>query len=382
MQSKKLKILFLTFHPQIGGGENLLLTLISNLDRKKFIPIVVIPKKGQLWQKLQKLKVETHILYLSGYLIRRLFIPGISPVGIINFYKLVKKIKPDLIHVNHLNLAIYAGIAAKLLKIPIVATAHGSWDIIYFYQDFANLFINRIFALTGEIKRKLTKRNILNKQRISIIPPGIDTNYFQKGNKKTARKKLNLPTNDIVITIVGRLDPVKDHITFLKAAQIVNEKVQNITFFIVGARIGDFTGRKNNYLDEIKNFLKKHPQLNKKTVFGGFIEDMQLVYHATDILVSSSPKESFGLTILEGASCGLPTIATIGNKIIKDSQTGFLVRPQNPKAIAEKILMLAKNSKLRKKLGENAQKHAKLHFQLQSYVAKIENIYMSYLPVS
>src|SRR3989344_6255746 len=120
----KYKILYLTFHPEIGGGETILLSLISKLDKKKFEPIVVVTKKGQLSKRLRELKIKTYILPLPEYLIRTLFIPGASPAGIYRFYKLCKKIKPDLIHINHLNLVVYAGISAKLLKIPIVATAH------------------------------------------------------------------------------------------------------------------------------------------------------------------------------------------------------------------------------------------------------------------
>src|SRR3990167_427281 len=119
----KKKILYLTFHPEIGGGETILLSLISKLDRKLFEPIVVVTKKGQLSKRLRELKIKTYILPLPGYLIRTLFIPGASPVSIYRFYKLCKKIKPNLIHINHLNLAIYAGISSKILKIPSIATS-------------------------------------------------------------------------------------------------------------------------------------------------------------------------------------------------------------------------------------------------------------------
>ena len=121
----KFKILYLTYHPQIGGGETTLISLISSLDRKLFEPIVVVLQKGQLYKKLRDLKIKTYVLPLNGYLIRTFFVPGMSSVGVYQTYKLVKSEKPDIIHLNHLNLAVYTGIAAKLLKIPTIATAHG-----------------------------------------------------------------------------------------------------------------------------------------------------------------------------------------------------------------------------------------------------------------
>ena len=106
---------------------------------------------------------------------------------------------------------------------------------------------------------------------------------------------------------------------------------------------------------------------------------MPAVYNATDILVSTSPRESFGLAIAEGAACALPIIATGGNTIVKNGQNGYLVPPQNPKAIAQKILTLAANSKLRKEFAKFGRKYITEHFRLQPYITKIENVYLSLL---
>lgn len=379
MQNEKLKILFLTFHPQIGGGENLLLSLISRLDNKKFKPIVVIPKKGQLSEKLKSLNITTYILPLPGYLIRTFFVPGMSPFGIYRFYRLCRKIKPDLVHLNHLNLVIYAGISTKFLKIPMVATSHGSWDSIYFFHEILNsFFVNRIMAITQKVKNVLTKRKILNSKKVNIITPGIDTEFFKPGNKNSARKKLNLPFDKIVISIVGRIDPVKDHITFFKAAEIIAKKINHIVFFTVGSKIGDFTGKKNGYLKQIKNFIKTHPNLRGKTIFGGFIDDMPVVYQASDVVVSSSTSESFGFSLAEAASCQIPIIATNAGSqslIVKDNVNGFLVPPKNPDALAQQISKLLANKALMQRFGRNGRLHISENFSLESYSLKVQSIY-------
>lgn len=376
----KFKILYLTYHPQIGGGETILLSLLAKLNKKKFEPIVIVTKKGQLSRKLESLKVKTYVLPLPGYLIRTLFIPGISPTGIYTFYKLCKKIKPDLIHINHLNLAIYAGISSKILKIPTVATSHGAWDSIYFFQDLiSTIFVDRIMAITKEVKRALTKRNILNRKKVSVIPPGVDTNVFKPGNKNLARKRLNLHENNLIISIVGRIDPIKDHLTFLKAAEIVGKKIKNVTFFIVGARIGDFTGNNNDYENQIKNFINSRPSLRGKIVFGGFIESMSTVYQATDVLVSSSPSESFGLTQAETAACEIPIVACNRNLIVINEFNGYLVPFNNPHALAEKIIKLLKNKRLRDRFGKNGRQHVVKNFDLDKYASKVQNTYLDLL---
>lgn len=383
------KILYLTQFPEIGGGETILLSLLQNLDRKKFEPIVIVPKRGsprsaggagQLFKKLGTMKIKTYFLNLNPYLIRTFFVPGASPVGLWQLIKLCRKIKPDLIHLNHLTLAIYAGIAAKTLRVPVVATAHGSWDCIYFYQDLVNqLLINRVLAITPNLSKNLIKRNIISRSKLSTVSPGVDTDIFKPGSKTLARQKLGLPRNDFIITIVGRLDPVKDHLTFLKAAKIICEKIRNVKFFIVGSKLGDFTGRENNYTDLIENFLNENPRLAGKIIFGGFISHMPLVYQSTDVLVSSSTSESFGLALIEAASCGIPVVATNAGSqsiIVQNGKTGFLVPPQNPALIAQKVVILAKNKNFIATFGKNARRQIETNYNLETYVRNIQKSYL------
>lgn len=382
-KKSKLKILYLSQFHQIGGGETALLNLLEKVDRKKFEPVVVLPKAGQFSQKLKNLAVTTYFLHLNPFLIRILFVPGTSPLGIYNFLKLSKKINPDLIHTNHLNLAIYAGIAAKILKIPIVATSHGSWDSIYFYHDLiTNLFIDKILANTQDIKKALTKRKIIPSQKVAVVHLGINTSVFKPSNQKMARKILILPQDKLIITIVGRLDPAKDHLTFLKAAEKIAKQVKNPAFYIVGSQKGDFTGRKNQYLKILKQYLRQHPTLAQKVFFGGFIDNMPAVYQSSDILVSSSNSESFGLALAEGAACGLPIVSTnIGGQelIVHENKNGFLVPPRRADLLAEKILILAKNSKLRIKFGVYGRNNVIANFHLNNYVRNIEKIYLEIL---
>ncbi|MBI2327817.1 glycosyltransferase family 4 protein [Candidatus Curtissbacteria bacterium] len=391
------KILYLTQFPHIGGGETILLSLIKSLDRRHFKPIVILPQKGQLSQKLKSLKINTYYLKLNPYLARTFFVPGASPFDLYHLIRLLQKIKPDLIHSNHLTLAIYAGSVAKLLNLPVVATAHGPWDSIYFYQDLiTNLFVDKILANTPQTAQSLTRRKIISRSKVNIVPFGIDTSLFKpvypapngaratSYQKQETRKALNLPQNDLVITIVGRLDQQKDHLTFLKAARIVEKKVKNALFLIVGSKLGDFSATKNSYYLQVKNYLKDNPDLKKRIRFTGFVNPdlMPQVYQASDILVSTSPSESFGLALAEGAACGLPTVATSSKNshlIVKDGQNGFLVPPKSPDLLAQKILTLATNLRLRQKFGKFARSHIIKNFTLERYNKQVQDQYLELL---
>jgi len=377
----KTRILYLTHHTEIGGGETILLSLLEKLDRSSFSPNVVCPNQGTLAKRLESLKIPLTILPLPGYLLRTLFIPGMSPLGIYRFIKLIKTIKPDLIHLNHLNLAVYAGIAGKLLKIPVIATAHGPWDTIYFYQDLTTAsFVDRILANTPELEKKLKKRHIIPTHKVQVLAFGIDTEKFKPRPKWPAKRQFGLNHNDIVISIVGRIDPVKDHLTFLRAANLIQHEFRNAKFFIIGSSLGDFAKTTDNNTQEnkIKRFLKNHPALKRKVIITGFVEKMEEIYAATDILVSTSLSESFGLVLAEAQASGIPVVTTnVGGQrsVVKDGKTGFLVPPQKPNRIAAKVSILINDLKLHQTFSRNAQRHIERNFSLKTYVRRVEKLY-------
>ena len=386
------KILYLTQFPQIGGGETILLSLLKKLDRTSLEPILIIPQTGELSKQLAKNQIKHYILNLPPYTVRTFFVPGTSPTAIYRLIKLGKRISPDLIHINHLTQAVYGGLLGKLLKIPVVATAHGPWDTVYFYQDLiTNLLVDKILANTPPTARALLARKIISPDKIQVIPFGIDTASFKPATRYqvlATRKALGLPKESFVITIVGRLDPVKDHLTYFKAAAIIEKKIKNAHFFIVGSKLGDFSGsppvgeaeQKNSYQYQIKDFLKKKPRLAQKVTFSGFVQDMPQVYHATDVLVSTSISESFGLSILEAAASGLPIVATFsGNlqSIVKNNLNGFLVPPKNPEMIAEQVFRLFRKQSQRKVSRCAARAYVQKEFPLEKYVKTVEALYLN-----
>src|SRR3989344_1806870 len=377
----KLKILYLTQHAEIGGGETILLSLLEKLDRNRFSPHVVVPKQGTLTKELESRKVPASVLSLPGYLIRTLFIPGMSPFGIFRFMKLVKKIKPDLIHLNHLNLAVYAGIAGRLLKIPIVATAHGPWDTLYFYQDaLTNYCVNLLLPNTKYLAKKLLRRNIIPSHKIRFLPFGIDTEKFKPRPKEAAKKRLGMKHSDVLITNVGRFDPKNNHLSFLRAANLINRQLPETKILIVGSSLGNFSDRTNTNSPErnINGYLKNHPKLRSNVILTGFVNDMERIYAATDILISTSLLETFGLALAEAQASGIPVVATNAGSqslIVKDGQTGFLVPPGQPKATADKILILAKDPKLRQQFGKYSREYILAHFTITRYVNTIERMY-------
>ena len=385
----KYKILYVNLFPEIGGAETSLTYLIQTLNKKLFQPIVILPQPGNFSERLKKFNVPIIFLNLPGYLIRTLFLPGAHPVAIWHFFRLCQQLKPDLIHLNHLTQAVYAGIASKLLKIPVVATSWMNSDSIYFYQDvITNIFVDKILLVSYRLANRFVHHHIVNPGKLTVIFPGVDTIFFKPTkNKIKAKRKLKINPKDLVISIVSRFDPTKDHITFLKAIKIVVQQYPQITILIANdpqINLGDENQAAVDVKKNVNQYLKNQPQLAQHVIFTGYQSNILPLCQATDILVNSSHYESLGISLIEAAACSLPIVSTDyegQHYVITNNQTGFLVPIREPQIMAEKILQLINNKKLRTEFGRKARIHAVDNFSVKRYAAKIENVYLSLLKV-
>jgi glycosyltransferase involved in cell wall biosynthesis len=166
-----------------------------------------------------------------------------------------------------------------------------------------------------------------------VIPNGIDTERFRPdpAQRNSVRAEWSIPHSDILIGIVGRLDPMKDHPLFLQAARIISQKYDYVSFVCIG-------NGPEPYEKELKT-LTYAAELGSKLIWAGAKEDMTAVYNALDILVSSSYTEGFPNVIGEAMSCGVPCVATdVGDSRLIVADTGFIVPPKEPELLAEKLV--------------------------------------------
>lgn len=383
----KYKILYITHFPHIGGGETQLIYLLEKLNHKKFRPAVVIPSQGQVSRRLIKIGIPTFITPFPIYSIRTLFLPGASPFGIWRLYKLCRKIKPDVIHLNHSCLAIYGGILGKLAGVPVVATLHGVWDCIYFYQDIINaIFTDRLLPITPEVENALLKRKIVPRSKTQVVYLGIDTKKFvPTKNRAKAKKRWGINKDNLVVTMACRFDFVKDHLTFLKVATRIIEKIPKVKFLIAGdtkinlENTSDVASKVKKQLDD---YLTQHPKLVPHVIFTDYQEDILPIYHATDILFSSSLSETLPVTFLEGAACGLPIISLKLNsrhRVVHSGKNGFLSPQGRINLLTNNLLTLLKNPDLRSQFSLYSRNLATTHFSIERYAQEIEGVYQKML---
>lgn len=381
----KQRILYLTYHTEIGGGETSLIYLLQKLDKHIFAPLVVVPAVGQVSQRLQKLDIPVQIIPMSGFFWRKLFIPGLSLRTLWRLFKLVKEFRPRLIHVNHLNLVIYVGILGKSLGIPVVATAHGTWDAIYFYHEWLNhLCCTRILAISPQVAKWLTRFHILPNDKIRVVPLGVDiTGFIPPKSKLYAKRRLQINPQKKVVTMVCRFDFAKNHLLFLQIANRVVHHISDVQFLLVGDWMNNLepdSSQSRAVKHQLDTYLAKHPLLKPHVRFTGFVSDMVPVFQATDILFSSSLSETLPVSFLEGGACGLPLVAlanTSTSEIVISNRTGFLIEHSQPQLLYMYLMKLLTHPTLCHHLGQNARTHIVNNFSLSKYAHQVETEYLS-----
>ncbi len=295
-----------------------------------------------------------------------------------NFINKLLKIKPDIIHTHvyrhpHSNISVFI---AKLLRIPCFLTAHAPFvrkelrsNIINLFVKFHDLFLGRIIL---NLYKKIFSTSHweipylinagANRKKIVYSPNGIPKELLKvkfKENKKASK-----------ILFLGRVAPVKDLATLIKAINLVVKKTKNIKVIIAGPGEG-------NYLLELKK-ITSNLKLNKYIKFIGPIYGKKKIklMNESDIYVLPSIRESMPQALIEAMALGMLVISsdTVGGGEVVQKNNGFIFKKRSKKELAEKILFCLKNYNKLKSLRKNARKFAE-NVSWDKICKKIEGFY-------
>lgn len=253
--------------------------------------------------------------------------------------KILKELKPDIIHVRSRVPAWLVYFANKSLNIKVVSTVHG-FNSVGFYSSIMQK-ADAVISVSNSIKEYIQKHYQTNENKITVIPRGIDLELFNPKNIdetfiENFKKQFNLK-DKFVISSVGRVTQLKDYETFIKAILLVKKEIPNIIGLIVGGVRSD----KEDYLNSLKNLIKEL-NLEENIIFTGSQNKIEQIYALSDVVISSSKKpESFGRAVAEAICMNKPVIATNhgGVKdIIIENVNGFFFEVGNDKELADNIL--------------------------------------------
>lgn len=186
------KILYIHSLSHMGGGETTLYTFLSQLDKNRFKPVLLLPQWGPLAEELSKKGISVYNFPFPRGILNR-YPPGFSPGSFIKMLSLVKDLEIDCIHVNDSYLMLYAGLLSKWIGVPVILTSHGWWDAHFLHQDFLNqLFATKICCVSEVVRKSICRRNITNKNKVLVTYLGIDTERFKPISLEKRRKQRSM----------------------------------------------------------------------------------------------------------------------------------------------------------------------------------------------
>lgn len=334
----KKKLAFIIRSLNYGGAERQLVNLAKGLDKQGFdVSVLYFYPDGSFVKDLQESGISTiclekqgrwHIFSFVWHLVRHL-----------------KQIHPDILHG-------YLGVP-NLLTIflkPFFPSTRMIWGIrnsqhspnLYgwlgnlvfqlecLFSHFADLII-----VNSHAGKAYCITHGFPADKMMVISNGIDTEKFQPDREARVkvRAEWGISENTILIGLVGRLDPRKDHPTFLKVAALLHQESQNIHFVCVGSGSENYTRELHDLANELG--------MSDKVIWAGARADMPAIYNALDIAVSSSYIEGFPNVIGEAMACGVPCVVTdVGDSAWIVGDTGMVVPPRNPEALKNAIKQL------------------------------------------
>lgn len=353
-------ILFVSYLSGIGGGEQFLYNLIIKLRKAGINCTVLLTSTGLLENRFKTNQIHTIITEFSNK--KNLSTIFMIPLVILTICKIIIKHKIDIIHVNDVEFGKFASIAAFLLGKPVLWTSHGWWYSGILREIFYNCFFKRVVFVSEAVKKKY--KYLGAKSKCSVIHLGVDTSRFLRSNVFELRKELCLPEGFIYISMVGRYQTIKRHDLFLSAARIVLKDTSNVKFVIVGANVFGVPEDEMNRISIIER-VSSDEQLRNSVIFMDFMDKIENVYSISDIVVSSSDFETFGMVHIEAMSCQCAVVSTnCGGpaEIIQNHTNGILVRTNDAEEIAKAINYLILNESDRKRISIAARKRINENF--------------------
>lgn len=316
-------------------------------------------------------------------LAKRLSIPFIGfnfrgfdyhPLNFIDAINLLKKLSPDIVHTHHSADAWVFGVAARLLGIPVVRGRHISLPIKKsFFKNIVYTHLADAFTVScSSIKDMLIETGIARPDEIFVTPAGINFERFdiQKVNKGYLRIELGIPNESFIIGTACFLRSWKGVDTLLNAFEIIMDEGVNRGIYLVIAGKGTERLRE----DRICN---RYPQ---RIFILGHRDEVENVIGGLDLFVLASKKsEGVPQVVPQAMALKVPCIGSdIGGipDVIKDGITGWLVRPDNPMELADKILYVYNLPfEERKKIIENAYNMVRQEFTVRNTVEKYFEAY-------
>jgi glycosyltransferase involved in cell wall biosynthesis len=327
----------------IGGPSVHVILLTAGLAARGYRTRLVVgqesPQEGNLLDLAAEKGVPCERLAALGREIR-----VISDMRALwGLYRIIRDFQPSVVHTHAAKAGLLGRMAARLAGVPVVVhTYHGHVLRGYFgpvktavfrsMEALLSHLSDALIAVSEAVKQDLIALAVAGGERIRVVPLGLDLERFTGDLPRGAlRAAAGFAAEAPLVGMVGRLVPIKDVPTFLRAAALVRDARPDVRFSLVG------DGEERMALERECQRLG----LGRLVSFHGWRRDMEGVYGDLDVVVNSSRNEGTPVALIEALASARPVVATrVGGTadLLAGGEFGCLVPPEDPQALADAIL--------------------------------------------
>jgi glycosyltransferase involved in cell wall biosynthesis len=293
-------------------------------------------------------------------------------------YRLIKAIhdfKPHIIHTHTAKAGFLGRLASILSMHPSVRvhTFHGhllsgyfggiKTRLIIITERFLAIFTDQLLAVGENVMRDLLEAKIGNKDKFSIMPPGVELGELP--DKLESRDILGLSSGHMYCSYIGRVTQIKRPDRFLDVVSETRKRNIDLHFLIVGD---------GELLDYCRERIAR--EALPVTILG-WRSDIERVLAASDIVILTSDNEGTPLSLIQAGMANIPVVTTnVGSvsEVVMNGSTG-IITSSKVSELADALEKLFNDSSLRQSLGGNAQKYTKSNFGVQRLVSDHEELY-------
>jgi glycosyltransferase involved in cell wall biosynthesis len=370
----------------VGGPAIQAITLSRLLDERGYETRLIRGREGPREGSMDALAEQYGVKPISPPTLKRSI--GLGDVAALIFLvRQIRSWRPQILHTHTAKAGALGRVAALLAagrRPPVVVhTFHGHVLTGYFSRPVSVLFttIERVLArlstcliaVSEEVRADLIRLGVAPPDRIVVLPLGFDLSRFdvpedERLERRAAfRRSLGIPPDAPVVTLVGRLEPIKRVDRFLRVANRIEQPAA--TWFLI---VGD---------GALREQLQESPEaksLGSRLLWAGLRDDIPDVYFATDVLAVTSDNEGTAVTAIEAHAAGLPVVTTrVGgmSSVVIDRETGSVIDPDDEAAFANAVTRLLLDESAAARMGSAADERVHRLYALNRLVSDIDALY-------